>query len=105
MNIKHCNAIVVEENGTKEIFCEDDIIHVEYWDRSPACVKKLKFLNQKRLKATGRMRRLYNGVVWRDWDNVPVFGSKLILDISTEHHENKIEINLDNIISIKKIPD
>ena len=102
MNIKHCNAIVIEENGTREIFCEDDIVCVEYWDGPPACVKKPKFSNQKHLKVTGRIRRFYNGVVWQDWDKVPVFGSKLILDISTEYHENKIEINLDNIISIKK---
>lgn len=98
MNIKHCNAIVVEENGTKEIFCEGDIVCVEYIENLPA------ILHPKRAKVTGRIRRFYNGVVWRDWDN-HVFGSNLILDISTEYHENKIEINLDRIKSIKKVPD
>ena len=103
MNIKRCNAIVVEENGTREIFCEEDIVCVEYWDGPPESIKP-RLKNPKCLKVTGRVKGLRNGVTWSDWDSV-VYGNVLTLDISTEYRENKIEINLDKIKSIERTTD
>ena len=55
MNIKRCNAIVVEENGTREIFCEEDIVCVEYWDGPPESINP-RLKNPKCLKVTGRVK-------------------------------------------------
>ena len=83
MNIKTCKGIVVEEDGAKQVFNQEDIIEVVGID------------NNKERTVKGRLGDvIQNG-----------FSLMIRVDTSEQYRESHIDISEELIKSIKKVPD
>lgn len=101
MNIKHCNAIVVEENGTREIFCEGDIVCVEYIENLKDYFCQEDIVQVTATNYDGESKTMEGRFCDAYSRNAEVY---ILLDTSSKYHKDSMKIPVYLIKSIKKVP-